>query len=129
MILVDSSVLVDLLRDTETAETRRLDQLKVVDRLAVPDLVVAEVLQGLPHERQFRQALVALDAFERIRIGGFDVAVAAARHCRQLRSLGITVHGTIDCLIATRCIVDGHALLTSDRDFQPFARHLGLMLA
>jgi len=38
----------------------------------------------------------------------------------------VTVRKTIDTLIATRCILDGHALLYSDRDFDPFVAHLGL---
>jgi hypothetical protein len=37
------------------------------------------------------------------------------------------VRKTIDTVIATRCIVDGLELLHSDRDFDPFAQHLGLM--
>jgi predicted nucleic acid-binding protein len=41
----------------------------------------------------------------------------------------VTVRKTIDTLIATRCIVDGHALLYSDRDFDPFVEHLGLVSA
>lgn len=32
----------------------------------------------------------------------------------------------MDALIATRCIEDGLTLLHSDRDFAPFAKHLGL---
>ena len=36
------------------------------------------------------------------------------------------IRKTIDTLIATRCIVDGLTLLHSDRDFDPFAQHLGL---
>ena len=43
--------------------------------------------------------------------------------------MGITVRKTIDTLIATRCIMDGHELLHSDRDFDPFVEHLGLKLA
>lgn len=38
----------------------------------------------------------------------------------------MTVRGTIDLLIATRCIADGHALLFGDRDFGPFVDWLGL---
>lgn len=33
---------------------------------------------------------------------------------------------TIATLIATRCIESGHALLYSDRDFDPFVEYLGL---
>jgi predicted nucleic acid-binding protein len=46
-----------------------------------------------------------------------------------LRRLGYTVLKTIDTVIATRCIIDGYALLHSDRDFEPFATHLGLRQA
>ena len=38
-----------------------------------------------------------------------------------------TPRKTIDTLIATRCLESGHALLFSDRDFEPFVEHLGLV--
>ena len=41
----------------------------------------------------------------------------------------MTVRKTIDTLIATRCIISGYSLLYSDRDFDPFAQHLGLKSA
>lgn len=56
-------------------------------------------------------------------------ALIAARNSRHLRSRGVTVRKTIDTLIATRCLVDGHELLYSDRDFDPFVEHLGLASA
>lgn len=59
-------------------------------------------------------------------LGGVDVAVEAAKNDRKLRTLGVTVRGTIDVVLATRCIVSGHQLLHSDRDFDAFERHLGL---
>jgi len=43
-----------------------------------------------------------------------------------LRRLGVTVRKTIDAVIATRCIEDGYDLLHNDRNFDPFARYLGL---
>jgi predicted nucleic acid-binding protein len=42
---------------------------------------------------------------------------------------GVTVRKTADVIIASFCIDNGHSLLFSDRDFLPFARHLGLMRA
>ena len=50
----------------------------------------------------------------------------AAKNFRVLRRRGISVRKTIDTLIATRCIESGYDLLHSDRDFDPFAEHLGL---
>jgi predicted nucleic acid-binding protein len=35
-------------------------------------------------------------------------------------SRGHTVRRTIDCLIATFCLAEGHSLLHRDRDFDPF---------
>ena len=54
------------------------------------------------------------------------LAIAAAANYRALRARGITLRKTIDTLIATRCILDGHSLLYADRDFDPFVAHLGL---
>ena len=62
-----------------------------------------------------------------IELAGADRAVQAARHYRHLRALGVTVRKTVDTLIATACIEAGLPLLFSDRDFEPFVRHLGLV--
>lgn len=48
-----------------------------------------------------------------------DVAVEAAKNYRKLRNLGMTVRKTIDAVIAIRCILSGHTLLHSDRNFSP----------
>jgi predicted nucleic acid-binding protein len=50
----------------------------------------------------------------------------AARNFRTLRARGMTVRMTIDSVIATRCIESGYELLHDDRDFDVFAKHLGL---
>jgi hypothetical protein len=55
-----------------------------------------------------------------------DVAVAAARNYRNLRERGLTPRSTIDTIIATFCIINGHELLHDDRDFDSFEKHLGL---
>jgi len=41
----------------------------------------------------------------------------------------VTVRKTVDTLIATRCLINGIPLLYSDRDFDPFVQHLGLISA
>lgn len=129
MILVDSSVWIDWFRGTATAEADRLDGLIGTADLLVGDLILAEVLQGFADDRHFAAAQDALARFPVITIGGPAIALAAARHHRQLRALGVTVRKTIDCLIATRCLADGLALLSSDRDFDGFTAHFGLQRA
>jgi predicted nucleic acid-binding protein len=129
LILVDSSVWIDYFRGVATPQADRLDALLGVEPVAIGDLMLAEVLQGFTSDRDFETALAMLGALDAIEIGGREVAVQAARHYRVLRARGVTVRKTIDTLIATRCIMDGVALLYSDRDFDPFADHLGLMRA
>ncbi|CAN5433882.1 PIN domain nuclease [soil metagenome] len=129
MILVDSSVWIDYFRGDVTPECDRLDALLGRTPLVIGDLILTEVLQGFTAERDFKRALAILDALEVVEIGGREAALAAARNYRTLRALGITVRKTIDTLIATRCILDGIMLLYSDRDFDPFVRHLGLASA
>jgi predicted nucleic acid-binding protein len=60
---------------------------------------------------------------------GLQNAIVAADNYRALRRIGVTVRGTIDCLIATYCIENQLPLLHNDRDFDPFEQHLGLLVA
>jgi predicted nucleic acid-binding protein len=126
VILVDSSVWVDYFRGNATPQTDRLDGLLGIGSLAIGDLMVTEVLQGFVTEREFNDARKVLLSLDFVLLGGSDVAVEAARNYRKLRGLGVIVRKTIDTVIATRCIVSGHMLLHSDRDFDAFEQHLGL---
>jgi predicted nucleic acid-binding protein len=126
VILVDSSVWIDYFRGAITPQTEKLDSLLESEPLAIGDLILTEVLQGFVKERDFNQAAKILTSLTVVDLGGRDIAIQAARNFRVLRSLGVTVRKTIDTVIATRCIESGHELLHSDRDFDPFAKHLGL---
>jgi predicted nucleic acid-binding protein len=126
VILVDSSVWIDYFRGRSTQPTDVLDGLLGREPLAVGDLILTEVLQGFTSEQDFRRARRLLGTLEVVTLGGEAVAVQAARNFRALRARGATVRKTIDTIIATRCIEDGHALLHDDRDFEPFVKYLGL---
>ena len=129
MILVDSSVWIDYFRGLATPQADYLDSLLGVEAVCIGDLILTEVLQGFVQDRDFDRAKAMLSTLDVVELGGRDVAVQAATHFRQLRLLGITVRKTIDSVIATRCMRDGLTLLYSDRDFDPFVRHLGLRAA
>lgn len=126
MILVDSSVWIDFFRGVSTPQTDKLEELLDSEELGIGDLVLTEVLQGCKLDKEFNEVRRLLSRLEFVVLGGDDVAVEAARNYRKLRSLGVTVRGTVDVVLATRCIVSDHQLLHSDRDFDPFERHLGL---
>lgn len=129
MIVVDSSVWIDYFRDTATIEVERLDALLGRELVAIGDLMLAEVLQGFSSERDFTPARRLLTSLEVIDIAGQNIAIKAAQNFRTLRARGVTIRKPIDTLIATRCIEDDYPLLYSDRDFDPFVTHLGLISA
>jgi predicted nucleic acid-binding protein len=126
LILVDLSVWIDCFRGTITPQTDKLDSLLSSEPLAIGDLILTDVLQGFSDERDFNQAKEMLTSLTIVEVGGRDIAIQAARNFRTLRELGVTVRKTIDTLIATRCIESRYDLLHDDRDFDPFAEHLGL---
>lgn len=129
LVVVDSSVWIDYLRDLPTRAAEMLDRLIGTDRLATADLVMFEVLQGVRDERSFQLTQERLSRGALLTICDHQVILQAARNYRHLRGLGITVRKTIDTLIATRCILDDMPLLYNDRDFDPFVEHLGLRSA
>ena len=128
MILVDSSVWIDYFKGAVTPQTDKLDQLLGREPLATGDLILTEVLQGFTRARDFDTAARMMTSLTIVELGGREIAIQAARNFRVLRSLGVTIRKTIDTLIATRCIESGHRLLHNDRDFDAFARHLGLQV-
>ena len=129
MILVDSSVWIDYFRATDTPQAALLDSMFGRTPLAVGDLIAAEVLQGVRDEREFKWVKRTFDSFAHVDLCDYELAIKASENYRSLRAKGITIRKTIDTLIATRCIEDGLTLLHADRDFLPFAEHLGLRVA
>jgi predicted nucleic acid-binding protein len=126
VILVDSSVWIDYFRSADTPQVALLDSLLGRARMAVGDLIAAEVLQGIRDDRQFEWVKSVFQTFTRIDLCGYNLALKAAETYRALRGKGITIRKTIDNLIATRCIEDGLTLLHADREFAPFAEHMRL---
>jgi len=109
-----------------TPQTETLDQLLGREPLAIGDLILTEVLQGFNEERDFNTARKVLTSLTVVDLGGQEIAIQAARNFRTLRKAGVTVRRTVDTIIATWCIENGHDLLHNDRDFEPFVRYLGL---
>ncbi len=126
MILVDSSVWIDFFNGRDTRQTDLLDGLLGEEEVLIGDLIYVEVLQGFRREREFQRAKHALDALPLADLLGREIALASAMNYRALRQRAITVRGTIDMIIATFCVQNGHVLLHADRDFEPMREHLGL---
>jgi predicted nucleic acid-binding protein len=129
VILVDSSVWIALLRNTQTPATARLAAAASGGRLLVGDLILLEVLQGARDEAHAARIERNLRRFSVVSLLDAELAACAARNYRRLRGMGITLRKAADLVIGTYCIEHRHALLHDDRDFAPMETHLGLMIA
>ena len=126
MVIIDSSVWIDYFHNEANDQTVWLEASFGLRPLGLTNLILCEVLQGMRHERRYRGALIQLSSMPIFDHPGTGLAVASAANYRTLRSQGITVRTTIDCLIATFCILEDHRLLHRDPDFDSFEDHLGL---
>lgn len=128
MVIVDTTVWIDYLGGATNPETVWLDQELNRQRLGLTDLILCEVLQGVRDEATFRRVRDYLLLLRVFPAGGSELAVAAAQNYRTLRQRGFTVRKTIDCWIATFCLLSSHTLLHRDRDFDGFEKVLGLQV-
>lgn len=130
MLVADTGVWIDHFRGVDNSARRTLLQTLTsgVTAVLVPDLVLFEVMRGFRFENEQRRALSAFEQLPKVEIAGHDNVLRAADHYRQLRRLGHSVRSDVDMLLASWCIAHDHLLLQRDRDFQPYARHLGLRL-
>jgi predicted nucleic acid-binding protein len=126
MVIVDSSVWIDALRGTINRQTVWLNQAVADQEIGLTSLILCEVLQGVRSETQFRGFKQDLLQFSIFDTGSTRLAVTSAQNYLRLRGKGLTVRKTIDCIIATFCIEEGHQLLHHDSYFDPFENHLGL---
>ena len=110
MVIVDTTVWIDYFRGRRTAQ-RWLDQALGVTRVGLCDLILCEILQGMQSDADAAAVLAQMSSFDLLDTGGIDLAVASARNYRRLRR--VPVRKTIDCLIATLCLREGHELQTT----------------
>src|SRR5271165_2395607 len=128
MVVVDSTVWVDYFNGHQNPATQWLDANMGQEVIALIDVILCEVLQGVRDEKQFAVVSRQLSDFEVLPSGGKEMAVEVAGNFRELRKRGFTVRKTLDCWIATFCLREGHRLLHRDRDFDPFENELGLQV-
>jgi hypothetical protein len=122
VIVVDTSVWIDVLNDTPAPQAQRCVQLiESGQPIALTDVILTEVLQGLRSDREAARVERHLRAFPILRLGDLDDFVLAARLYRAARRAGVTIRKTLDCLIAAPCVRTGAPLLHADQDFDRLA--------
>ena len=122
MIVVDTSVWIDVINQVETPKaTRCVELLEDGAPVALTDVIFTEVLQGFRTEREASRMEGHLRAFPLLRLEDLDDFGLAARLYRDARRAGVTIRKTLDCLIAAPCVREGVPILHSDDDFDRLA--------
>jgi predicted nucleic acid-binding protein len=126
VIVVDTSAWIEWLRATESNVHLYLRELiRRRAALAVTEVVVAEVLSGVPRTRveTTRAHLLSLRLLKLRGLPDFEAAATLYRACRDA---GETVRHLSDCLVAVPAIRARATLLHADRDFEKLARYTPL---
>ena len=130
MIVVDSSVWIANLRGLDTLAVHKLRAaIDEENALLFGDLILLEVLQGARDEAHADRIERNLRRYPVASMLDDTLAAQSARTYQILRARGIRVGKTIDMIIGTFCIARNHMLLHDDRDFDPMANYLGLLVA
>jgi predicted nucleic acid-binding protein len=129
VIVVDTSVWIDVLNERSTPQADRcVELIEGGEPVALTDIVVTEVLQGLRSEQEARAVERHLRSFPILHLDGIDDFVLAADLYRAARRAGVTIRKTLDCLIAAPCVRTGAPLLHADTDFDQLAKCTPLRL-
>lgn len=122
MIVVDTSVWIDVLNDAPAPQAQRcVELIESGQPIALTDVILTEVLQGLRSDREAAVVERHLRAFPILRLEDLDDFVLAARLYRMARRTGVIIRKTLDCLIAAPCVRTGAPLLHADEDFDRLA--------
>lgn len=119
MVLVDTSVLINVLRDIQNPSTEKfftLEENKIP--FGITSLIYQEVLQGASSENAFlflKEYLSSQTFYESL-----DPILEAENSAKiyfKCRKAGITIRSTIDCSIVQTCLTHNLYLLHNDSDF------------
>lgn len=122
MIVVDTSVWIDVINEVDTHEAGRcVELLEDGAPVALTDVIFTEILQGFRTEREARRVEERLRPFPILRLETLDDFGLAARLYREARRAGVTIRKTLDCLIAAPCVRKNVPILHCDDDFDRLA--------
>lgn len=127
MILIDTSAFIEFLNKTGSPFDKEIEYLISNDEdLAIADITITEILQGIKEDKEFNEIKKSLMAFPVCSLKGVDSFIAAAELFRKCRKKGLTVRSTVDLLIAQIVLENNLILLHNDNDFENIARLNGI---
>ncbi len=120
MIILDSTVLIDILRDRSGTSRRALEARLDDETLAITRMTQFEIMRGCRDQRQWDR-LARYLAAQHVVEAGTATWEHAARIYFDLKKKGRLVRSGIDCVIAQIAIEHERMLLHNDADFDLIA--------
>lgn len=120
VILIDSSVWIDLLRERQTVPVLRVRRILLEELACIAPVILQELLQGARSGAQLSLLRSRFSALPMLSPSAATYAEAGALFAR-CRWAGITPRSPHDCLIAQTAIEHAVPLLHDDRDFERMA--------
>jgi predicted nucleic acid-binding protein len=119
MILVDTSVLVDLLRGVTNSSTTKFREIEENHiPYGITPFIYQEILQGANSEKAFQSLREYLSTqtfyYPKDHLTESELAAKIYFKCRKA---GITIRSSIDCTIVQTCLTHDLFLLHNDSDF------------
>jgi hypothetical protein len=129
VIVIDTTVWIDFFNGRNEPHVDQLAAMIEADAgIAIADVTLTEVLQGIRDEAQVQLVDERLCAFDVLRLESLDDFRRAAQLYRTARRHGVTIRRTIDCLIASVCIREHLPIMHNDADFDRLAEHSELVV-
>ncbi len=130
MVLVDTSVLIDLFKGNDNEAVRSFKEIiQHQVPFGITSIIYQEVLQGVRTKKEFdilNEYLSTQRFFNpKDQLASYASAAEIYYLCRKK---GITIRSTIDCLIAQIALEHKLLLLHNDKDFTLMAPVIGLDL-
>jgi len=122
MILVDTSVWIEVLRDREGRIVKSFQDRMGQEICVLTRFTQLELLQGARNSREWNLLEEYLSTQYYLEVTE-STWRNAARIYFDLRRKGVTVNSPIDCCIAQIAMESGALLLNRDRDFATIATH------
>lgn len=122
MLLLDSSVWIDIHHARTTSATRFVETREEGEEIATTGIIFQEVLQGIRADAEYeymRQVLWSTLILQPRELSTYEVA---AQLHRNARAAGFSIRKPNDCLIAALALEHGALLVHNDRDFFALAQ-------
>lgn len=123
MLLIDTSIWIEILRDKSKVKTVNLKKIISGRDYYLPIFTKLELLQGCKDEIDWAKMSSYLAIQNYLEPDYNSIWENSARLYFELRRQGITIRSNIDCMIAIMAMENNLILYHCDRDFEEIAKH------